>query len=141
MKYITSNVAETEQIAKSIGERLKGGEVLCLYGDLGSGKTTFTQALGRHIGIKKRILSPTFIIVRHYDIDNKIIRNFYHLDLYRLSSIEESQDLDINQFLGKPGNITVIEWPEKIEKIIQKKRINIYFKYINENTREITVDG
>ena len=79
--------------------------------------------------------------MRHYDIDNKIIRNFYHLDLYRLSSIEESQDLDINQFLGKPGNITVIEWPEKIEKIIQKKRINIYFKYINENTREITVDG
>src|SRR3989344_70079 len=95
--YITNSFEETQNIAEEFAHTLKGGEVLCLYGDLGYGKTTFIQGLAKGLGLKGRIISPTFIIMRSYEIKLKTknekrkttvqnVKNFYHVDLYRISN-------------------------------------------------------
>lgn len=106
--------------------------ILCLYGDLGSGKTTFIQGLARGLGIKKRILSPTFIMMREYG-------NFYHVDLYRVEGEKDVEGLGLSEIWSDPENIVAIEWPEKIKKILPQKRMEIYFEYLNENERRITI--
>lgn len=109
--------------------------MICLYGDLGAGKTTFVQGLAWGLGIKKRILSPTFIFIRQYKISPG--HTFYHIDLYRIEKMEDIQGLGLKEILADKNNIIIIEWPEKIKDILPRYAEEIFFKYIDENTREI----
>jgi tRNA threonylcarbamoyladenosine biosynthesis protein TsaE len=111
------------------------GLVIGLYGELGSGKTTFIQGLANGLGIKKRISSPTFVIIRDYPVPNSGF-NFYHVDLYRLAE-KETEGLGLEEILADHNNIVAIEWAEKAKKILPAQRIDILFKYINETTREV----
>ncbi len=140
MKKITHSAKETIGLGESLGRWLGGGEVVCLYGELGSGKTTFTQGLAKGLGIKRRILSPTFIIVRHYPINRKLLKTFYHVDLYRIEKTKDSVDLGLNDWFYHKSNILVIEWPQRLGRLLPQKRIDIYFNYISENEREITIN-
>lgn len=133
--YITKNSKETKNLAKALAQKLRGGEVLLLFGNLGSGKTTFVQGLAEGIEIKERIISPTFIIVREYKgIDKKL----YHIDLYRIENSKEIDGLGLYEILNDRENIVAIEWAEKLESL--PKGIRIYFEYISENERRITVN-
>lgn len=138
---LTKNIVETSEFAKRLSMKIKGGDVLLLYGDLGSGKTTFTQYLAAAIGIKRKIISPTFIIMRSYDFpdDKRDLKHFYHVDLYRAQSENDIEGLGLIELLGKKENILVIEWPEKLGSRTPKIATSLYFKYIDENTREIRV--
>lgn len=134
--YITNNSYETMKIGEDIAKALKGGEVLALYGDLGSGKTTFVQGLAKGLEIKTRIISPTFIIVRQYKVGFK---NFYHIDLYRLEDLKQIEGLGIKEILNDSENIVAVEWPERIKDLLPRKRYEIRFEVIDENKRKILV--
>jgi tRNA threonylcarbamoyladenosine biosynthesis protein TsaE len=143
-KTVTTNSFEqTQRIGFDFAKDLHGGEVLALYGDLGSGKTTFMQGLAKGLGITRNIISPTFLIMRTYttgsDIQKLGITTLYHLDLYRIETDTEAIDLGIQELMGSPENIVALEWPDKIENLLPEKRINIYFTYIGDDVREIRI--
>src|SRR3989338_9258543 len=112
MKHTTRNVTETEKLGEKSAAKLRGGEVVLLFGELGSGKTAFTRGLIRHFLPGIRVLSPTFIIVRHYKPGKNYIKNIYHVDLYRVSSEKEIESVGFTEYLFKPSTIIVVEWPD-----------------------------
>jgi len=140
---ITNSALETEKFGEKLAKKIKKGGVIALYGDLGSGKTTFVKGLARGLGIKKRIVSPTFIFARQYMInrqpttDNRQL--LYHIDLYRIDKLEDARGLGLEEIFSDSNNIVVIEWAERIKKILPKKRTDIYFKYSGKNKREIII--
>ena len=134
--YITNDFEETRELGEKLAKNLRGGEVLALYGELGGGKTTFVQGLSLGLGIERRVISPTFIIMRTYDLKDKV---FYHIDLYRTSSIKDIEGLGIEEIMGKPANILAIEWAEKMKELLPDKRIDIFFRYLEDNKREIKI--
>lgn len=138
--FITKTSKETQKLGYDFGKVLEKGDIVCLYGDLGSGKTTFVQGLAEGLGIKQRIISPTFIIVRNYKIKNyeSGIMNFYHVDLYRIEREKELEGLGLGEVLNDNLNIVVIEWAERMLSLLPKKRIDIKFFYEKNNIRRIT---
>lgn len=144
MEIVTKSALETEKLGESLANNLKRGSnnprIICLYGELGSGKTTFTKGFARGLGIKQRILSPTFIIIRRYQITNYQlpITNFYHLDLYRIQSLSDAKSLGLEEILSDTHNIVLIEWPKVIREILSKKRTEIYFRYLKENKQSFS---
>ncbi len=132
MENITQSTGETKKLAIEIAKKIKKGSVIALYGDLGSGKTTFTRYFVEGLGLKNRVQSPTFVVARKYNDIN-------HVDLYRLTSEEEARDIGIEEMIDDESAVTIIEWPEIIESLLPKKSVKIYFEYIDENTRKVTV--
>ncbi len=142
--FITNNLKETKELARSFVKKLKKRNLIALYGNLGSGKTTFVQNLAKEFGIKKRIISPTFVIIRSYKIGNKYqslnIRHLYHIDLYRVEDKESLNGLGIKDVLNNPQNIVAIEWAEKMKNLLPKERWDIKFEDMGGNIRKITFD-
>lgn len=138
-KIITKSFEETRQIGFEFSKTLKGGEVLTLHGDLGAGKTTFMQGLARGLGITRNILSPTFIIMRSYDITHAMYdgKKLYHVDLYRIQNEKDIDAIGLPELMGDPDAIVAIEWPEKITNVLPEKKIEIFLEYIDENRRQI----
>ena len=147
---ITNNAKETQALGKEFAKTLKGGEFVALYGNLGGGKTTFVQGLALGLEIKRRIISPTFIIIRIYKLQLKTQNSkfktatqnskvFYHIDLYRMEAPDDVRGLGIDEIIGNSDNIVVVEWAEKMREFLPKKRIEFHFKYVDENKREITI--
>lgn len=141
---ISSSVKETQKLAKKILPSLKNKNLICLYGSLGSGKTTFVQGLAQALGIKKRIISPTFILAREHEIKGSKFKKLksvklIHIDCYRVSSEKDIRSIDLIELWSDPKNLIIIEWAEKIKKILPKERIDIKFKHIDENKRKITI--
>lgn len=133
MVSITKSAQETANLGQALAKQLleqKRGEakpiVICLYGELGSGKTTFTQGFAKGLGITSRLLSPTFIIVRRYAMPNNS-GFLYHLDLYRLKSGTELDGLGLSEIFREPNSVVMVEWAEKLGKFLPQKRIDIYF--------------
>ena len=138
-KIVTSSFKETQQLGEEFAHQLKGGEVLALYGDLGSGKTTFIQGLAKGLGIDRQIISPTFIIMRTYNVKSTFQKSkvLYHVDLYRIKDANDVQSLGLLELIGDPQNIVAIEWPDKIENLLPENRIDIMFEYLGDDKREI----
>ena len=137
-----SSEETTRELAKNFSNYLKGGEIIFLYGEMGVGKTTFVKYLINQLLIKKNlqtteVTSPTFNLLNEYEIDNLIIK---HYDLFRLKNETEIKNLDL--FDQNKNTITLIEWPELIEKENVKKTIDLVFNYENEfNNRSVKIDG
>jgi len=148
LERITKNQEETIELGKEIAKKLHGGEVLALNGDLGAGKTTFVKGIAKGLGIKQNITSPTFVLMKIYEIKNfprlelgtrvKFkIKNLVHVDYYRLKSLDDTLSLGITDYLGKKDTICIIEWANKIKFFLPEKTLKIKFKYIDENKRKI----
>ncbi|MBU0776901.1 tRNA (adenosine(37)-N6)-threonylcarbamoyltransferase complex ATPase subunit type 1 TsaE [Patescibacteria group bacterium] len=127
-------------MGKKTAVNLKGGETLALTGELGSGKTTFIQGLAEGFGIKGRIISPTFILMRKY-VASKF--DFYHIDFYRLEDGLENEvkNLGVDDTWGKNDNVVAIEWAEKIENVLPQEVIWIRFENLGEDKRKILIEG
>lgn len=140
-EIITNTFEETQKLGEVFAKQVAPGDVLLLYGDLGSGKTTFTQGVAKGLGIKKRIISPTFVIVRTYRIMNYElgIMNMYHIDLYRTETFGDLKSIGIKELLHDKEAIVVIEWPEKLGIFLPKQRWEIHFSYENDNRRKIRI--
>lgn len=118
--YISESPEETKRIAMEIAENLEPGDVLCMYGDLGAGKTAFVQGLSKGLGIEGHITSPTFTIVNEYC--GKL--PLYHFDVYRIADPDEMYEIGYDEYVYGDG-ICVIEWPQLIDEILPRRRYNI----------------
>ena len=138
---VTKNAEETQKFAEEFGKNIQAGDIITLTGDLGAGKTTFTQGFAKGLGITNRIISPTFIISRKYEIKRKsqTIKIFYHIDLYRMVSEKDLHSIGLEEILGDKNTVVVIEWPEKMGSLLPKKRWNITIESMRENERKITI--
>lgn len=158
MEIVTHSPRETQKLGEKISADLKPGSILALYGELGSGKTTFIQGIARGLGIKKRVISPTFVFIRQYGISFKTPRRcretasakappprwskgstLYHVDLYRINGATEAKGLGLEETFSDKKGIVVIEWADRIKEILPKKRTDIYFEYLGENKRKIKI--
>jgi len=101
--------------------------VIALRGDLGAGKTTFTQGFFRGLGIKRNPISPTFVIMRRYAVRSAGFRNVYHFDAYRLKKAEDMEVLEFGKILMDPKNIILVEWPEKIQGALPRETVRLDF--------------
>lgn len=141
---VTHSAEETKTVASDLLNSLHGSNVLALYGDLGGGKTTFSQGIGKALGISNRMISPTFIVIRSYKLqvisDKLPFTNLYHVDLYRIDMPEEVINLGILDFIKDPKNLVVIEWAEKMGKYLPENRVDIKFEYVDEERRKITIE-
>ncbi|NCB20979.1 MAG: tRNA (adenosine(37)-N6)-threonylcarbamoyltransferase complex ATPase subunit type 1 TsaE [Clostridia bacterium] len=138
VEYASNSLEETLAIAKEIGRDLSGGEVLALYGDLGAGKTAFTQGLASGLGIKDGVNSPTFGIIKiHSSKKRKLI--LCHIDAYRLLNERDLLGLGVEDYLSKPRTITVIEWADRVENLLPNNTIRIFIKNKSLNNRSINI--
>jgi len=118
----------------------KNATILLLEGELGVGKTTLTKELSKYVEVREKIISPTFTIMKSYDIKNNkknLFKKLIHIDAYRISNSEEFLDLGWQDIISYKHNFVVIEWPSNIEKIIPKDSIKIYLSHLNNNLRKI----
>lgn len=147
-EFITQNFKETKKLGKLLASELSGGEVICLSGELGAGKTTFTQGLLEGLGAEKPYTSPTFVVMKHYKISNKSknsirqpadkIQNIYHIDAYRISE-KDLLNLGWEEIISGENNVSIVEWADRVKKIIPKRAIWINFEWLDENRRKVSV--
>lgn len=178
-KYLTKNSTQTQKLGKNLAKEIypvksrragvsplarlfnrvkktgKTALVIGLIGELGGGKTTFLQGFAKGLGIKEKILSPTFVILKRFKItklktqnskrkataqNSKLneFENFYHIDCYRIKKPKELLDLGFKKIISDPKNIVAIEWAEKIKKILPKNTLKIKFEFIDKKTRKIS---
>jgi tRNA threonylcarbamoyladenosine biosynthesis protein TsaE len=127
---------ETAGVASRLAERLGAGDVLCLRGDLGAGKTTFTRFLVKALGSPAPVSSPTFTLVHEY-LGGQV--PIAHIDCYRLGSEEEFLDAGLGEYLFSSEWLTLIEWPERIEELLPESKITVLLKETGPESREIEI--
>ncbi|MBI2099757.1 MAG: tRNA (adenosine(37)-N6)-threonylcarbamoyltransferase complex ATPase subunit type 1 TsaE [Candidatus Vogelbacteria bacterium] len=142
---LAKSLAETAKLAAEFTAALRpsevGATIVGLYGDLGSGKTVFAQAVAKQLGVNEVVTSPTFVIEKVYRLpgEAKWWRHLIHIDAYRLKNVSEMLDLGWTEIAGDVSNLILIEWADRIEKILPPQTRKIFFKFIDETTREIRV--
>jgi tRNA threonylcarbamoyladenosine biosynthesis protein TsaE len=140
MKVVSTE--EMRCIASDFVKNLRPKEkavVVGLKGDLGSGKTTFAQYVADILGVEETVTSPTFVIQKKYPLLEKKFKNLVHIDAYRIEDTHELEVLKWAYTISDPKNLVLIEWPERVEKIMPKDAIEIHFEHVDENTREIVI--
>lgn len=131
-QIISHNEKETQKIGKKIAQMLKKGDIICLEGDLGAGKTFLSKAIAESLGIQEPITSPTYTIVHEYEGDMPL----YHFDVYRIADIDEMFELGFDEYIFGEG-ICIIEWADKIREIIPSTSIWINILYGHNNQERI----
>lgn len=130
MRITVKNLNETKELAKNFAAKLSGGEVVLLNGDLGAGKTTFTQNVFAALGVKEVVSSPTFAILKSYE--GKF--TLHHFDTYRITT-EEAIEAGFDETINEKDSIKFIEWSENIAPLLPDKVITINISYISETER------
>ncbi len=137
LDVISHSVAQTQRLGARLGELARAGDVFCLEGDLGSGKTCFTQGLGRGLGITETINSPTFILANEHRGGRLPL---FHLDVYRMRGADEAIGIGLDDYLFDDG-VCVIEWAEKIQSALPAERLWIAFRHMGESKRGLLVEA
>lgn len=157
VKHLTTTPRQTQKLGEILAKEVlktklkKGALTLGLEGDLGGGKTTFLQGFAKGLGIKEKILSPTFIILKKFKISqgrtfgslrgrqNSKFKNFYHLDCYRIQKPKEILDLRFKEIVSNPQNVVAVEWAERVCNILPKNVIILKFQFVDKTARKITI--
>jgi len=122
MKILSTSEKQTLNFAKKFSKNLTGGLVLGLIGNLGAGKTIFTKGIANGLGIKKNITSPTFVLMKIYQVKrHQLIKFLIHIDAYRIKSANDLIAIGADEYYNRPDTITIIEWADKIKTILPKK--------------------
>lgn len=139
MVYKSKSVEDTQIIAQDLAKKYSSGGIFALIGPLGAGKTTFVQGFGQGLNIQERLISPTFTVIKEHEIPGQKAGKFFHIDLYRLDNIEQIEQLGFSEIFTNPQNIVLIEWAEKLGKLLPKTAVQIKFTPLSENVREIEI--
>jgi tRNA threonylcarbamoyladenosine biosynthesis protein TsaE len=152
--FDTINAVQTRKLGEMLSQELRGGEIICLSGELGSGKTTFTQGVLKGLGVKGPHTSPTFVVLKKYHITHNIkhgtknkkmlhapcsmLHGIYHIDAYRVNA-KDILDLGWGEIISNKNNIAIIEWAERIKSIVPKNAVWMKFRHRGKDEREISV--
>ncbi len=142
MEIITNSLTETKIAAKDFIENLSPlsrATLIGLSGELGSGKTSFTQGVASALGVTDAVNSPTFVLEKIYELENQKFNKLIHIDAYRFDDPQEIKVLRLEDLLDDPKNLILIEWPEKAEGMLPSDIKTIHFKFIDENKRQIDI--
>lgn len=137
-EFFTSSPSKTKRAGALLAQEVlrsknsKKAKVIGLVGDLGGGKTTFLQGFAKGLGIKQRITSPTFVIMKR-------VKNFYHIDCYRIKKSTDLLSLGFKDIISDPKNIVAVEWADRAIGLMPKNTVWVSFEFINEKTRRIVV--
>ena len=140
MEYTTRSAKETHNLGKKLAKQLKGGEVLGLIGDLGAGKTTFTQGLAAGLSVKQKVTSPTFVLMKVYPTKHKTIKTLVHIDAYRIKTLADLEAIGASEYFNSKDSAVIIEWADLIAGLPQKKYLKISFGNADNQTRKITIN-
>lgn len=137
--WITRSVKQTQNLAAKILSLAAANQVnvVSVEGEMGAGKTTLIQGMGRELGIKRNLPSPTFILVRSYELPTVPWKNLYHVDLYRLKTAGEMRSTDLAELWQDQKNLVVIEWADRAEAVLPRKRVEVTIKIKSETSREL----
>ena len=133
LEFTSRSPKQTRRIGMRLGKALQAGDVICLQGDLGAGKTTFVQGVALGWGSVDSVSSPTFILVNVYRRGDEA--RLFHMDAYRLDSALEAEDLDLDSMLAQGA--LLLEWPERIHELIPAERLWVDFEHVDEEEREM----
>ena len=143
---IVNNPFQTKKIGEDLAKQIINKKkktvkayILALEGELGGGKTTFLQGFAKGLGIKEKILSPTFVILKKFKIPHKNFKFFYHIDCYRLKKGEDILKLGFRKIISNPQNIIAIEWADHIKKVLPKRIVLVNFEFYSKRKRKITI--
>lgn len=136
MVYYTENETETEALGARFAEKLPGGTVVAMYGDLGAGKTAFVRGMARGMGLDCRVSSPTFTIVNEYLGSRELI----HFDMYRLSCADELFDIGWEDYLSR-GAVCAVEWSENVRDAFMGDEIVVTIDKLGDTRRRISIEG
>jgi tRNA threonylcarbamoyladenosine biosynthesis protein TsaE len=137
IKYISNNLGDTDRLALAVAKTFLQGALICLYGEIGTGKTTFVKLLAKHINVKEKVTSPSFVILNEYHSGSL---DLYHFDLYRLEKEGiESISPELLEYSEKENAFIVIEWAEYSMGVLPNDRAEIYISYLGETSREFQI--
>lgn len=140
-ELITASQEETRRFGQELAASLSGGSVVALSGDLGAGKTTLTQGLLAALGVPGPYTSPTFVLMKRYDVSPEKhpgIRRIYHADAYRIGT-QEMLAIGWEEWIEDAEGIVIIEWPERIADIVPETAVSVSLEWLDESRRKITV--
>ena len=146
IKSLTTNPSQTKKLGEILAKEIlktkskKTAFIIGLEGDLGGGKTTFLQGFAKGFGIKEKILSPTFVIIKRFKIKDLRFKKFFHIDCYRIEKSKELLALGFKEIISNPKNIVAIEWADRIREILPKNSIILKFEFIGQNKRKIKTE-
>ena len=135
-EFISHSQLETEELGRKLAEKLPGGSVVAMYGDLGVGKTAFVRGMARGMGLSCRVSSPTFTIVNEYLGQRELI----HFDMYRLSSADELFDIGWEDYLSRNA-VCAVEWSENVQDAFFGDEIVVRIEKLNDTDRKILIEG
>lgn len=135
--HTSTSPEETKQHAAKLAQSMPNGGTVCLYGDLGSGKTVFAKGFAEQLGIKEtEVKSPTYTLMREYAVGSK---KLYHFDFYRIEEVDELTAHNLEEIFARKNAWFLIEWPERIKNLLPAVRKEVHLRSINENQREVSV--
>jgi len=141
MEYRTVTSEDMENVGRQVAKKMKGGDVILLYGELGSGKSTFTKGLVNELGVEDVVTSPTFTLMNVYDAKHPQIKKVVHCDTYRLRDKDDLEEVGITDYLYKPDTLCIIEWPDKVSHLLTgKSNVKISIEYIDSERRKIVME-
>lgn len=145
MFYLSRSAEETQKRAGDFAREItkkaswKTGIVIGLEGELGAGKTTFTKGFAKGLGVKSKISSPTFVLMKYYKLGTAGYKFLFHLDAYRLKDHNDLAKLGAKEIFNDPKNIVLVEWSDRVRKILPKNYVKIHIDHIGEKTRKISI--
>jgi tRNA threonylcarbamoyladenosine biosynthesis protein TsaE len=140
LEFVSRSPDQTQRLGARLGALLRGGEVICLEGSLGAGKTCLAQGIGRGWGVSQTLTSPTFVLMREYARPETVAK-LYHVDLYRIANVAEARTLGIEELLGEKHAICVIEWAERVRSMIPEEHLWLTLELVDATRRTINFTG
>ncbi len=146
MEFLSKSSKETQKLAENLAKKStkkflqkEGSLVIGLEGELGAGKTTFVKGFAKGLGVKNKISSPTFVLMKNYKLKTTNYKLLYHIDAYRLKDHKDLNQLGAKEILNSPENIVLIEWSDRVKKILPKNYLKIHIDHIDVGTRKISI--
>ena len=136
MKININNLEDTKAFAQKFGKTLQGGDIVVLSGDLGAGKTTFTQFLAKFLGVEDPVTSPTYTLMNQYVGENL---KLYHFDMYRIEDVFEVLETGLTEYFGNKDAVCVVEWAENIRSLLPQNLTIVTIKKLDETKRKFIV--
>lgn len=136
LEFVSRDPDQTKRLGARLGALLRGGDVICLEGPLGAGKTCLAQGIGRGWGASQILVSPTFVLVREYT-RSAGPATLYHIDLYRIADVDEAQGVGIDEFLGDPRTICIVEWAERARVLMPSEHLWVTLRFFDHTRRTL----